>query len=79
MILASRGSLGTPLGALLGRLGGLLGHLETILGVLGRSLGFSGLSCAVLAASWGPLGPSERGSVVFWLWPREGASARNEA
>ena len=55
---ASRGSLGSPPGALLGRLGGLLGRLGAILGVLERSWVVLEASWALLSASWGPLGPS---------------------
>ena len=49
-IVASRGSLGRPLGGLWGRLGRVLGSLGPRLGVLGRSLGVSGPSLAVVGA-----------------------------
>ena len=58
-ILASRGPLVRPLGALLGRLRGLLGRLEAILGVFGRSLGVLGPPWPVLEPSWAR-GPSQR-------------------
>ena len=58
LFLASRSSLGEPLGALLGRLGGLLGRLGAILGRLGALLGRLGPSWTVLEPSWDPLGPS---------------------
>ena len=71
MNFASRGSLGRPLGGLLGRLGGVLGRLEAILGVLEhlgaifqplgalleRLGGLLGLSWSVLGAFWRLRGP----------------------
>ena len=55
---ASRGPLGKPLGALIGRGVGLLGRLEAVLGVVGHSWTVSRLSCTVLETSGHHLGPS---------------------
>ena len=57
MLFASRGPLGGPLLAFLGRLGSLLGRLEAILGVLERS-------SAIVVVSWAILGLLDSGKVT---------------
>ena len=60
-ILASRGSLGTPLRALLGRIGGLLDRLEAIWGAVERHIGDSGPTSAVMEPP---------GTLVCRFWSR---------
>ena len=81
MILASRGPLGRPLGGFLERLGSLLDRLWVILAVLGRCFGDSGPSWAVVAASWGSLGPyasSGTGAVLLETGPLYASSGTEQ-